>query len=113
MTNADTRQELADAVSTVAGLTGYVKRPSTPKDGDAWPQWRGARVQGGVIYENTWTVLVLLPGDDVKADEWADQYLDLLFVAVSPAMSIDSIEPAVVRANDTDTNALMITGRCE
>jgi hypothetical protein len=113
MTNTQTRLDIAAACTTVTGLTGYPKRPLSIKPGDCWPQWGGSdRVQARA-FEETWRVLIALPGDEVTADEWADTYQGDLINALSPVLYIDRIEPALIPMSGSDTPAVMITGRTE
>jgi hypothetical protein len=112
--NADMRAALAAAVSSVDGLTGYPKRPDAVSAGDGWPRWRGATLgDERIAFTNTWVVVVALPGDEDTADEWADLYGPALFVALSPLLFIDAIEPALLPMSANDTYALQITGISE
>lgn len=113
MSNAQTRLDIADACSTVTGLTGYPKRPTSIKSGDCWPQWGGSDRATATAFEETWRVLVALPGDEETADEWADNYQADLIDALSPVLYIDRFEPAVIDMSGNSTPALLITGRSE
>ena len=116
MSNAETRQAIAEAMTTVAGITGYPTTPSTPRVGDAWPQWRGAERAGGSAYTNTWNVLVVLPQDDeVTADGFADTHFDDIHDALEPVLFIDGMQPAEIPVSDQSRPmlALLITGRSE
>jgi hypothetical protein len=113
MSNADTREVIAEAVSTVDGLHGYVKRPTSSRPGDAWPQWSGAERADGALFVNAWRVYIVLPSDESAADEWADQYGDLLADALAPVMFVDAITPAAIPITGGELLALMITGRSE
>ena len=114
MSNAQTRQNIADALSTVAGIKGYTSTPSAPSVGDGWPQWRGADRAGGYAYTNTWIVLIVLPNqDEVTADAYADEHLELLDDALRPVLFIDSIAPAEIPAEGGPLLALLITGHSE
>jgi hypothetical protein len=114
VSNSETRQAIADAVSTIVGLKGYARRPNAPKPGDAWPLWRGGERADGHVMLNTWAVVLLLPGDEERADSWVDQHGDDLFDALEThAMSVDRIVPATTPLAGTDAFALMITGRSE
>ncbi len=114
MSNADTRVEIATALSTVAGINGHRVRPSTLNDGDAWPQWRGA-IPRAHAYLNTWAIMIVMPqSDDIAADQFADDHLADLLDALREVIFVDSIEPAVLNAGQQgDMYALMITGRSE
>lgn len=111
MSNADVRQEIADAVSTISGLTGYARRPAAAREGDAWPQWRGAERADGQAVLQTWVVLILLPqSNESLADEWADRYGPELMDALREALFVTRLDPATVRLENNDAYALMITG---
>ena len=113
MSQATTRAALAAALSTVDGVTGYVKRPTTPKPGDGWPLWRGSERGAGWAFTAGWAVLIVLPGDEAAADAWIDAREAALFEALEPVMFVDRLDPAAVPVAGTDAFALMITGRSE
>lgn len=113
MSRAETRQEIADALSTVAAIQGYPARPDVMSEGDAWPQWRGS-VPKAYAREHTWAVLIVLPSaDDVSADSFADEYEDALADALRPVMTVDSFAPAEISTEAGPLYALLITGRSE
>lgn len=114
MSNAQTRLDIAAALSSVAGVTGHTVRPSTLNEGDAWPQWRGSAHAGGHSYESTWAVLIVLPqADDVTADSFADSHGAALLDALRPVLFVDSIAPATIDTEPGQLYALLITGRAE
>jgi hypothetical protein len=114
MSNADVRNALAAAISTVEGLKGYPARPNLINVGDGWPQWRGAqRGDDRIAFANTWMVVIALPADELTADDQIDQYGEPLFEALSPLLYITAVEPAVLPMSGTDTYALQITGTTE
>jgi hypothetical protein len=114
MSNATKRTDIAAAVSTIDGLRGFAKQPTSPNTGDAWPQWSGGERADGAMFVNSWRVYVILPSDDTTADEWADLYGDLLAEALEPVMFVEAITPARLAVTGTgDLLALMITGRSE
>ena len=113
MSRAQTRQAIADALSTVAGIHGYPARPDVMGEGDAWPQWRGSAPRAYAA-EHTWAVLIVLPqADDVSADSFADEHEEALTDALRPVMSVDSIAPAEIASEAGPLYALLITGRSE
>jgi len=66
-----TRQQIADALSTVAGITGEALEPATKAAGQGWPVWRSTDVINGCdAMTVNWYVFVVLPGGDpnVPAD---------------------------------------------
>lgn len=114
MSNAQTRQDIADALSEVAGISGHTSKPSTLSEGDAWPQWRGSVKAGGRSFTTTWAVLVVLPqSDDITADGFADSHGDALVEALRPVIYIDSLDPAVIPSEAGEMYALLLTGRSQ
>lgn len=114
MSNADTRDAIAAALSTVTGVIGYARRPAVMKPGDGWPQWGGNEHAGGAAFIESWAVLIVLPAaDEVSADEFADSHGTALLEALQPVMFVDGMKPATIPASGNDLYALMITGRSE
>lgn len=113
MSNADTRQAIADALSTVSGIHGHPARPDALNEGDGWPQWRGGVPRAHAV-EGTWAVLIVLPSaNDVTADAFADSHGEALLDALRPVLFVDSIAPAEVTTESGPLYALMISGRSE
>jgi hypothetical protein len=113
MNNAQNRADLAAALTGVEGVTGYPRRPTAVKAGDAWPLWRGAERSDGFTFVQTFAVIVALPGEEAQADVNADAYGPLLADALEGLMFVESIAPATVDTSAGDMNALLITGRME
>jgi hypothetical protein len=113
MSNATTRTAIAAALSTVAGVTGYPRRPTAFKPGDGWPQWAGSQADQGRFYLEAWNVLIVLPAQEQDADAFADSHQQLLADALRPVMFVDSFAPANIASDGGDVYALLITGRSE
>jgi hypothetical protein len=113
MGNAEVRAQIAQEVSTVSGVTGYVHRPSAVKVGDAWPQWRGGERVDGMGFMETWVVYVVVPGDEDSADDYADTIGYPVLQALRPVLYADAIVPAQIQTSAGPMLALMITGRSE
>jgi hypothetical protein len=107
------RQTLADALSTATGVRGVVKRPATPRAGDAWPLWDGAERGDGGAFMMSWRVRVFLPQDEVAASEWVDAHLDDVYDAIQPVAFVESFRPVVVPTSSGEQFALDITVRSE
>lgn len=82
MSLADQRQLLADTLSTVTDVTGYVTRPTLLRTGDAWPILPSLDLEHGLIWRPTWRVLVVLPSDEAKAVEWVDTHFAAIVAAL-------------------------------
>lgn len=112
-TIGDARQRLADAASTAAGVRGAVKRPTTPRAGDAWPLWDGAERSTGGAFMLSYRVRVFLPQDEVAASEWIDDHMDALYDALEPVAYVESFRPVSIAANGGEQYALDIVVRSE
>ncbi len=113
MDNAQVRAAISAALSEVDGLTGYERRPMSPRPGDAWPLWRGSERSGGYVFVQTFAVVVALPAGEVDADSFADSHGVEIADALESVLFVDTMAPAVVAAEGGDMLALMITGRTE
>jgi len=89
-----TREAIAGALSTVAGLTGEPTRPATPSAGQAWPEWRSSRWLNGCVTETTWFVYVVLTGDPRAAIDAGDPLIIPVGQSlVDLELRIDQVEP--------------------
>jgi hypothetical protein len=114
MTIDGKRDEFSAALSTVVGVRGYARRPSTIKSGDGWPMWDGSeRSSGDSWFSQRWRVLVALPGDEDAASTWVDEHWDDLFDALQPVAYIDEFRPAQLPVAGAPTFALEILMRSE
>lgn len=88
------RQQFTDALSTVEGVKGYDYKPTTPRAGDAWAQWRGMSRGEEVQFTNAWAVVVYLPQDDRGAEQWVEAHIADLYDAINPVAFIDGFAAA-------------------
>lgn len=88
------RQEFTAALSTVEGVQGYDYKPTTPRAGDAWPQWRGMSRSEEVQFTNAWVVVVYLPQDERSAEQWVEEHIAGLYDAINPVAFIDGFSAA-------------------
>lgn len=102
------RQDIADALSTVNGITGYALRPKALKAGDAWPRLNSVERGPGQSLLASWVVSVILGSDEVlsvqRTDLWADPILD----ALRPVAFVTGFSPVVYSLDASDTFALEI-----
>jgi hypothetical protein len=114
MSNAQTREDIAAALSEVPGVTGYARRPKTFKPGDGWPRWTGSDREAGTAYFESWAVIIVVPSDEGAADAFVDSHGELLEDALRPVLYIETFQPAGLPAEGQNViNALMITGKAE
>jgi hypothetical protein len=109
-----TRAELAAQLSTVAGVTGYAKRPKILKPGDAYPLLGTAtRSEYGLAFEATWRVIVILGNDEAASLDKAEALLPELAAAIEPVAYVDGATPFAVPTQGGELFALEITARSE
>lgn len=117
MSTAETRVAIAEALSTVDGITGYAQKAlaKAPKPGDGWVVRRGGQRADGWAFMQTWAVVIVLQdGDEIQADRWIDAHIDALVDALEPVMFVESWAPAVTpMTGNPQALALLITGRSE
>jgi hypothetical protein len=107
------RQKIADALSTVEGVTGHPFRPRTFPAGTAWPLLD--RLDRGPAYdfEVTWRVVVILPGDEQRASEWFDEHHEPIADGLQSLGYVERIEPGIVVTEAGDMEAMILTLRKE
>lgn len=89
--SAEVRQELADAVNGVNGITcsPYYRQATSPgsafvrRDHTSYPNRLG-----GIV---TWQIVVMLPQDLVGAEKKTDELTPLLRAAIGRSLSVTSI----------------------
>lgn len=111
MSIAGDRQALADALSTVDGVTGSKYRPTVLIPGAGWPLLGG--IDRSQDYEVTWRVVVVLPGDERKASEWFDAHHEEVADALEDFGYVERIEPGIVATDAGDLEAMFVTVRKE
>lgn len=108
------RADIAAALSTATGVTGYVYRPTAPKTGDAWPLLSSLESAGtATTFLTNWRVIVYLPQDERSASEWIDTHHENLVDALLPVGFVDRIEPANIGTEQAPVSGLLITMRGE
>lgn len=107
------RQDIADALSTVEGVSGHPFRPRTMPAGAAWPLLQ--RLDRGPAYdfEASWRVVVILPGDEQRASEWFDAHHEEIAEALADFGYVGPIEPGLVATDSGDLEAMILTIRRE
>lgn len=113
MSFTSTRGDLATALSTVEGITGYPKRPKTLSTGVGWALLDNAERGPGAAFAATWRVLVVLGGDEMVAYDKADELLPPLVDAIDPVAFVDSARPIAIQTSSGELFALEITARSE
>jgi hypothetical protein len=114
----DKREAIAAAVNAaeIDGVTIYAHRHEVPapRAGDGWVLYRGGARGDGYSYLSTYAVVIMLPGDELIADQWIEDKFDLLDDALRPELFVESFLPAEFPLTGNSVAlALMITGRTE
>jgi hypothetical protein len=113
MTFATTRAELAAQLSTVEGVTGYDKRPTILRPGDAYPLLGSVGDRSGMAFQVTWRVIVVLGNDEAAAIDKTEALLPELFEAIEPVAYVDGAQPFAVPTQGGELICLEITARSE
>lgn len=108
-----TRASIAAALNTVDGVKGHPRRPTSPSIGDAYPLVGSFDRGRGLSFSRTWRIIVLLGGDEKKAEERLDQILMPVAEALTPVVYVEAAIPFIVKTEAGDTFAAEFTARSE
>lgn len=108
-----TRQSIADALSTVAGVTGYAKRPKTTKAGDAWPLVDQLTRGPGLAFQTTWRIAVALASDVGTATDQFDTIVPAVTQALTQVAYVDLARPLSIPTEAGDLYGVEIIARSE
>lgn len=107
-----TRLDIAEALSTVDGISGSEFRPSVLTAGVAWANIASHdRAEG--FFVATWNVWVVLPKDEKAASVWFDEHIEDLRAALHTVVYVERDEPALIPTDAGEIFALLITARSE
>lgn len=103
------REDLAAALSTVSGVNGYPIRPKATDIGDAWLRWMGDthEPEAPGVFVTEWQIIVLVPLDEAKQEEWVAARRWPLVDAITPLAYVVNLLPGT----SDDRPALVITVR--
>lgn len=101
------RAYAAALLDAVDGVRGFARKPVAAKVGDAWLKFTGMEhiAQGG--WQAGWQVVILLPADELAADDWLVSHLEDIQDALAPALWIINVEIGT----SADSPALLINCR--
>lgn len=106
-----TREELADAASTVAGVAVSTHFRQITKAGEGCIHFaRSVPADNGFGTVATWQIWIALPQDLGAAEKWIDEHHDALVSALKRKFVLTSIAPAETSFGNTTTNVLIIEG---
>lgn len=113
MGNADTRQILADAASTVTGLLGHPYYVANLGAGDVLVDVGHIdhpNPFGGLV---TWNVTLICPPDVHAAQRYFDDHAPALKQALDPHMTVTTIRPQAMLFDGREMPVVVITGTRE
>jgi hypothetical protein len=103
------RAEFKAALDGVAGVRGYLARPTTPKSGDAWPIWGGGdRDESTGLFNDTWSVMIVVGADEQTANDWIDAHMAEVVTALIPVAYVDGRRPALSGPDGSPMYGLLI-----
>lgn len=108
-----TRQSIADALSTVDGITGYAKKPKVVKTGDAWAQLNQLTRGPGASFETQWRIAVVVGADVGTATDKFDSLIPEVTQALQAVAYVDSARPIAVPTQAGDLYGAEILARSE
>jgi len=98
------RQEFADALSAVEGLTGHAETPVVMAVGTAWSRWTGLEAQGTPgLFATAWQVLIITGGTPAQAETYLNEKLSDILDAIQPVAWVTSATPTQI---DTPSGTL-------
>lgn len=107
------RQTIADALSTVDGLTGYAKRPEVLTEGVGWALVQSLNRGPGQAFLTTWRVIVLLSGDEETAIDQLDAFAVIVPEALQAVLYVDSITPYAMTTEAGEFFGFQLIARSE
>ena len=107
------RQTIADALSTVEGITGYAKRPEVLGEGVGWARPQRLTRGPGQAWMTTWSVIVLLTGDEETASDQLDVFAVTLPEALIEVLYVDTITPYALTTDAGDFFGIELIARSE
>jgi len=116
MSLGEKRQALADALSTVDGITGYPKRPNVITVGTAWPLFQGKEPDDDqrIAFRHNWAIAVVVGDDELSADAFIDDGRDEdVADALQSLLYVTAIRPSTLPTDVGLMYALTITGESE
>lgn len=107
------RASIAEALSTVEGITGYEKRPKVVKPGDAWAQLNQLTRGPGSVFETEWRIAVVIGADVGTATDNFDSLIPAVTQALAPVAYVDSARPIAIPIEGGDLYGAEILARSE
>lgn len=112
--SADVRQTLADAASTVEGVSVSPYFRQSTKPGDGMVRFdRAERDSTGHGFIDTWWVVVMLPKDTKSAEQWIEAKTPALIGALESHLIIIRFSPQQLALDTGTTPVLIFEGKRE
>lgn len=114
MSLAGQRTEIASILSTVTGVFGSAYRPTVLSQGAGWPLVSGLeRSEETPDLMVRWTVVVILPADEIAAAKWFDANVETIADAFEDWGYVYQVDPTRVATSGGDLAAMLIMIRRE
>lgn len=110
MSRQDDRQAIADAASTVDGITCSPNFVQSTRPGDAMVRFDHGEFPNPFAQVSTWQVAVVLPQDYAAAEQFIDERVSDLCVALAGEMTITRVTPAQLALSDATVPVVFIEG---
>lgn len=107
------RQSIADALSTVDGITGYPAKPKATKVGDAWPLVNQLTRGPGNAFETEWRIAVTIGTDLGTATDKFDELIPVVTQALQQVAFVDLARPLIIPTEAGDLYGVEIIARSE
>src|SRR4051812_28981094 len=107
-----TREDIADTLSTVPGVTGYAVPPAGGQPGDAWPEWTSTRFVSMTNFEATFDVYLILTNSHLpETVNAADPMIEAVAWALATVAVVEAVEPTsiITEAHGNAVPALRFT----
>ncbi len=117
---SDSRQLIADALTTVTDVTGSTRRSRTMNTGDAWPLIDFMERGPGLDFNTSWKIVVVLPKDEHSAMDWFERLLaaktdsgedkyEPITEALEQIGYVEGIEPGILDTEAGTRNIMILT----
>lgn len=108
-----TRANIAAALTTVAGVTGYAKKPKVTRAGDAWPLINQLTRGPGATFQTEWRIAVTIGADEGSAIDRFDSLVPEITQALQAVAYVDLARPITIPTEAGDLYGVEIIARSE
>ena len=109
MSWAQVRNEIADALRVIEGVTPVNRRPDAPQIGHAWVNWAESNPLTQAAYDTRWQVFIVLPENPDAAIDATAALVDEVCAAIQTKVygaAVTSIRPGKLDPSDNAPKVL-------